>query len=158
MLESESKLRVVAKASVPLEIIPLIHKKMPDVLIVDATMPGLNINEVLESIGRTNIGTKVILLLHTLNEKLITEAMSLGVQGCLTDASDREQLIQAIRTVRKNKFWAEVDVITRILTLLLPSKKAKPRLGRPELTQREEDIQSSLSKDTAINRSPASSL
>jgi PAS domain S-box-containing protein len=140
MLDSESKLRIVARASVPADVIPLVQKRMPNVLILDAAMPGLNLMEVLGSIDKTQTGTRVILLLHKMDEALIIEAMSLGVQGCLTDTSDKDQLIQAIKTVNKNRFWAEVDIITRVLTLLLPSKKAKFRLERPELTQREEDV------------------
>ena len=135
MLETEKNIEIVAEASDISEIIPLVSQKKPDVLLLDTAMPKVDIQEILESIREKNPQTKVLLLLRALDEKFIIDSISWGVRGCLMDTSDREQFIQAIRAVRKNKIWAEVEVITKILTRLIPSKK-----GRLDLTKREEDI------------------
>lgn len=140
MLEPETGLKVVAKASSSLEIMPIIEKKMPDILIVDAEMPGFKIDKILESIGKKGIGTKLMLFLRTADENLIMDAISMGARGCITDTSDREQFVQAIKTVHNNKIWTEVDIITKILTRLLPLKKAKLMLPEQKLTRREQEI------------------
>ncbi len=140
MVEPETGLKVVAKASSSLEIIPIIEKKMPDILIVDAEMPGLKIDKILESIGKKGIGTKLMLFLRTVDENLIMDAISMGARGCITDTSDREQFVQAIKTVHNNKIWTEVDILTKILTRLLPLKKAKLMLPEQKLTRREQEI------------------
>lgn len=140
MLETEKTIEIVAEASDISEIVPLVGEKKPDILLIDAGMPKMDIQGILESIREKSPQTKVLILLRALDERFIIDSISWGVRGCLTDKSDREQFIQAIKAVRKNKIWAEVEVITRILTRLIPSKKGKPRLLKLDLTKREEDV------------------
>ncbi|HXP52798.1 MAG TPA: response regulator transcription factor [Bacteroidia bacterium] len=80
-------------------------------------------------------------MLHTPDEdeEVIINSLSLGARGYLTDASSSEEFIQAIRAVSKGEIWADIKIITKVLTRLLPPRESKPDI-KPNLTKREEEI------------------
>lgn len=93
----------------------------------------------IELIRRKSAATKLLLLVHTLNEEASTNAITLGVYGYLTEGSSTEQFIKAIRTVNQEEIWAKRRIVTRVLTQFSPLRKANPVLN-PNLTKREEEI------------------
>ncbi|HSE83884.1 MAG TPA: response regulator transcription factor, partial [Thermodesulfobacteriota bacterium] len=140
ILESEGDIEIISSASNQVEIIPLIRQNKPDLLLVDTALPKLDVEQLLGLIEREGVDTNVILLLHAPDERLIINSLPLGVRGFLTEASNQEQFIQAVRAVTKGEIWAEVKLITKILTQLLPSQKGFKRLLSPELTNKEEEV------------------
>lgn len=140
MLETEQNMKILAEAYNQGEIIPMLIQRKPDVLIIDTAIPGLDIHGILGSITEKNIGTGVLLLLPTLDERFILDAISMGVKGCLSNSSDRTQFLQAITEVNGNRIWVEVEIMTKILSRLIQTKKGKSKLLSPYLTKREEDL------------------
>lgn len=140
ILESERDIEIISSVSNQVEIIPLVRQNKPDLLLVDTALPKLDVEHLLELIEQESVDTKVILLLHTPDERLIINSISLGVRGFVSEASNQEQFIQAVRAVSKGEIWAEVKLITKILTQLLPSQKGFKRLLAPELTNKEEEV------------------
>jgi DNA-binding NarL/FixJ family response regulator len=140
ILEPEKDVEIIAKASTHIEIIPLVEQKKPDVLFIDTAIPNLDIVKILGLIReKKGAETKVLLFLHTLDEEVIINALSLGVRGYLTDASSAEEFIQAIKAISKDEIWADIKIITKVLTRLLPPREGKPVI-KPNLTKREEEI------------------
>lgn len=140
MLESEADIKVVDVISNYLEIIPATEQSGIDVLIVDTALPDMNVKEMVESILQMNVKTKVLLLLHNLDDELIIEAISLGCSGALTYRSNAEQFAKAIRSVKKEEIWADRRVITKVVTRLIPLRKGKVKLIKSLFTKREEEI------------------
>ena len=140
MLEPEQNMKILAEASNQGEIIPMLIQRKPDVLIIDTAIPGLNIHGILGSINEKSIGTRVLLLLRTLDERFILDSISMGVKGCVSNSSDRTQFLQAITEVNRNRIWVEVEIMTKILSRLIQTKKGKSKLLSPYLTKREEDL------------------
>lgn len=140
VLEPEEGIQIVAEASTHLEVISLIEEANPDVLFIDTSLPNLDIGERLEAIMEVRPEAKVILLLHTLDEEMIINAISLGFSGVLTDVSDTTQLNKAIRAVNEGEIWAERKIITKAFKRLLPPRGKKLKLLKSILTKREEEI------------------
>ena len=140
ILEPEKDIEIIAEASTQLEIIQLVEQKKPDILFIDAAIPDLDIVKTLELIKEKSAETKVLLLLHKVDEEVIINAVSLGVRGYLTDLSKTEQLIQAIRTISKDEIWAQRRIVTKALARILYSEEGKPRPLQLNLTKREEQI------------------
>ncbi|HWP92220.1 MAG TPA: response regulator [Thermodesulfobacteriota bacterium] len=139
ILEPERDIEIIAEASSDQEIIPSIEQSRPNVLLIDAAICNSDIAELMNSIREKSPETKVLLLLHTIDEDEVIKNISSGVRGCLTDVSNKEHLIQAIRTVSKDSIWMEMSSITNVLTRLIPVRKSKSGL-QPKLTRREEEI------------------
>lgn len=139
ILEPVEEIKITAESSNRPELISIIQQKKPHVLFIDTAIPNLDTLEALESIKEKSPDTKVILLLHNLDEDFIINAISLGVQGFLTGTSNAEQFVQAIKTVRKNEIWLDIKNLTNIITRLVPTRD-NLKLLKSNLTNREEEI------------------
>jgi DNA-binding NarL/FixJ family response regulator len=140
ILEPEKDIKIISEASTHIGIIPLVEQKKPDVLFIDTAIPNLDIVKILGLIReKKGAETKVLLLLHTPDEEVIINSLSLGVRGCLTDTSSSEEFIQAIRAISKGEIWADIKIITKVLTRLLPPRERKSDI-KPNLTKREEEV------------------
>ncbi len=64
----------------------------------------------------------------------------MGVRGYLTDRSNADQFIQAVGALSKDEIWGEVEIITKLLTRFLHSKKGSSVVPRPHLTKREDEV------------------
>ncbi|HEX3036850.1 MAG TPA: response regulator [Thermodesulfobacteriota bacterium] len=137
VLESEQDVEIVAEASTTLGILPLIEQNKPDVLLIDTAMPNLDVQEILGSAKERSAETKALLLLYTLDEEVIANIIYSGARGYLTAELNAVELIQAIRAVSRGKVWAEIKVITKILTSFMP---LRGDLGFHNLTKREREI------------------
>jgi DNA-binding NarL/FixJ family response regulator len=125
VLESEKDIEIVAEASTHIDTVSFIEQKKPDVLFIDTFIPDIDILEILELIRQKSPETKLLLLVNALDEEAFINAVSLGVQGYLTEASDTEQFIEAVRAVGKEEIWAERRIVTKVLTQLLPLRRDK---------------------------------
>ncbi|HEX3034166.1 MAG TPA: response regulator [Thermodesulfobacteriota bacterium] len=139
ILESEEDIQVIAEALTYLEMVSLVERNRPNVLLVDTAIPDVDVLEILEFLGKKSPKTKLLLLLHAADESEVINILALGVHGCLTDASNKEQFVQAVRAVSKGWIWMDVQFITHVLTRLLPQRKEKIAL-KSKLTKREEEI------------------
>ncbi|MGH7802653.1 MAG: LuxR C-terminal-related transcriptional regulator [Thermodesulfobacteriota bacterium] len=139
ILRPKKDIEIIAETITNQAIIPLIEQKKPDVLFIDTNLPNLDIVKTLESITEKSAETKILLLLHTLDEEPIIDAISLGVQGCLKPTVNPEQFIRAIRSISKEEIWAEEGIKTKVLTRFLTQVKVKPVL-KPKLTKKEGEI------------------
>ncbi len=140
LLESEKYIEIIDEISNYQDVLPIVERNKTDVLLVDTAQPNPNILEILSSICDRCPMTKLILLLHEFDEDFIMNTISLGVRGYLTDTSNTDQFIQAVNAVSKDEVWGEIEIITKILTRLLPSKKGSSGLQKPSLTKRQEEI------------------
>ncbi|MGH7800917.1 MAG: LuxR C-terminal-related transcriptional regulator [Thermodesulfobacteriota bacterium] len=140
ILESEKDIELISEASTQGDIITLIEQMKPDVIFIDTATPNLDIVKILDSIRENEAGTKVLLLLHNQDEEAIIHNISLGVWGCLTEASDAGEFVRAIGAITHDEIWAERKIITKAFIRHLLSLKGKPGVLKPRLTKREKEI------------------
>jgi DNA-binding NarL/FixJ family response regulator len=101
LLERESDLQVVGETSDGLEIIPLVERLKPDVLVTDVAMPGLYGLEVTRRVREQAPGTGVVVLSRYPNEWYVTEALRRGALGYVVKQSDAAELLRAVRVVAR---------------------------------------------------------
>ena len=92
LLESESDMHIIARASNLNELESFINSGIPDVLIVDTVTPNLDVSKLITSIREKNVRTQVLLLLHTPDHQLVVDSLSLGVKGFITKKSKSSKL------------------------------------------------------------------
>jgi DNA-binding NarL/FixJ family response regulator len=99
LVDSAGDMEVVAEAADGHEAIDRIHNAMPDVAVVDISMPGLDGLEVLSRVR--NYYPKLPILMLTMHEEqqYVVRAMGAGAMGYITKRSASESLLQAIRKV-----------------------------------------------------------
>ena len=99
IVEESGDMEVIAEAADGREAIQKVHKKVPDVAVVDISMPGLDGLEVVSQL-RTYY-PKLPILILTMHEEgqYVVRAIEAGAMGYITKQSAPEQLVKAIRKV-----------------------------------------------------------
>ena len=103
LLERESDLHVVGETSDGLEIVSLVERLKPDVLITDVAMPGLYGLEVTRRVREQAPGTGVVILSRYPSEWYVTEALRRGALGYVVKQSDVADLLRAVRAVARGR-------------------------------------------------------
>jgi two-component system invasion response regulator UvrY len=99
LIEESGDIRVIAEASDGQEAIRLIHSSLPDVAVVDISMPGMDGLEVIDQIHNRHPKLPVLVLTMHEEEQYVIRALNVGAAGYVTKRSAPEKLVEAIRKV-----------------------------------------------------------
>ncbi|MGB1937504.1 MAG: response regulator [Akkermansiaceae bacterium] len=103
------------------------HNDMPDVILLDLNLPGMDGLEALELLATEAPATRIVALTQSDHEEDILKAVSLGASGYLLKSSTVQQLIESIKHVMQG--GASLDA--RIAGFVMGELKA--RLPHQEL-------------------------
>ncbi|MEA3240784.1 MAG: response regulator transcription factor [Pseudomonadota bacterium] len=99
IIAESGDMEVIAEAADGRETIDLVQKKLPDVVVIDISMPGLDGLEVADRLLSLHPGLPIIILTMHEEEQYVLRAVEVGVMGYVTKRSAPEQLVAAIRKV-----------------------------------------------------------
>ena len=105
MIETERDLEVVGEAYDGRTTVQLAREKIPDVVIMDVSMPGLNGVEATEQIVRETPGIKVIALSMHEEKRFVKGMLKAGASGYLLKECPFEEVVTAIRTVYSGRTY-----------------------------------------------------
>lgn len=109
LVEESGDMEVVAEASDGREAIRLIREKMPDVAVIDLSMPEIDGLEVITRLRPEFPDLPIIVLtMHTENQYVI-RAIEAGARGYITKQSAPEKLAMAIRKVHAGHRYLTED-------------------------------------------------
>ena len=110
LLKGSGGVEVVAEAGDGLEAIRCVEKYMPDLVLLDMSMPRMNGLSAIKEIRSRSPETKILVLTIHDSEDYIIEAFKSGANGyCLKDASHAE-LASAIENVLTGKHYISPGV------------------------------------------------
>jgi PAS domain S-box-containing protein len=151
ILEAEKDINIVATAREIEEILPAIEHKKPDVILIDTEPNQDNKEGFIEFIKGKTSDSKILLLLHYPDEKFITNALNIGVNGLISASATDEDIREAIRTVNLGQSCSDTEIIKKFVTKILPKKKRRPVLLTPRLTNKEREVASLISQGLSNN-------
>jgi two-component system nitrate/nitrite response regulator NarL len=99
LLQSEPDIEILTIASNGRELMSLLYKHKPDVILLDINMPGFNGFEALSRIKSIYPKIKVIMLSTYNEEHLIEKAKAGGANGYMVKNADKDELINVIKLV-----------------------------------------------------------
>jgi DNA-binding NarL/FixJ family response regulator len=100
LVEEAGDMVVVAEAADGREAIQQVHDSMPDVAVVDISMPGLDGLEVISQLSSLHPKLPILVLTMHEEEQYVVRTIAAGARGYITKRSVPEQLVKAIRKVR----------------------------------------------------------
>lgn len=101
ILSQEEDLEVVGEAFEKEEAILEVRQTQPDVVLMDAEMPGLSTEEICQWIRDISPATKVLVLLANSNQDMIAASLQPGVVGYLPKDVRRGDLLRAVREAHR---------------------------------------------------------
>ena len=101
MLELEADMEVVGEAADAKEALTQVESLSPEVILMDIKMPGVDGIELTRQLKEKQPACNVIML--TLYDEYLTEAIEAGAVGYLLKDVKREELVRAIRAVHQGR-------------------------------------------------------
>ena len=99
MLQKHPDVTVVAEAENGVQLLELAAAHQPDVVITDIQMPVMNGVEACKALQDTLPAIGVIALSTYDTDQLVTDMLDAGAQGYLLKNADREEIVEAVKTV-----------------------------------------------------------
>ena len=138
LLEFEGDIQVVEQAEDGDDCLNKLKNTLPDVLLLDISMPKKNGLEVLKEIKDENLPVKVLILtVHNEVEYLI-KAVDIGVNGYLLKDSESSELKKEIETVMSDQEYIQPSLIPMLNSKLVNRDIDKEKLA--SLTKRELEV------------------
>ena len=136
MLATHEEVEVIGSASNGDEALAMIQRDMPDILLLDLRMPGMNGIDTLHALKNLNATVRVIILTSFETDENIYRAVQAGAQGYLLKDTSQQQMLEAIATVHAGKRYIPNRIAARLAERML----------RSNLTARESEILEMLAK------------
>ena len=125
IVENVPTLKVVGEAGDGFEVLDLLKEYVPDLVILDISMPRCGGIQASREIKRLYPSLKVLILTMHRDEEYLQHAIGLGVNGYLLKEAVCDELIEAIFTLKEGNSY-----FSGILSKYQPSElKARPTLA-----------------------------
>ena len=99
MLEQETDIEIVGEASEGQEVLDIVARTRPDVIVMDIAMPGMGGIEATRRLLQEDASLKILALTTYHDKRYVNEMLSAGAVGYITKSAASDQLLQAIRSV-----------------------------------------------------------
>lgn len=139
LLTNQLDARVVSTTGDGLDVVPLVEKYEPDLVILDLGLPHLNGLDILDKIHSLNLPTKVVVLSMHGEDAYVSEALQLGATGYVLKGSPISELTDAIRHAMKGERYLSSDLSEDLLDAALSSEE-EGHDRYQTLTEREREV------------------
>ena len=136
IIEQKSNMYIIGEASDGREAIKICAKLVPNILVIDVAMPGLNGIEAAKQIHKAQPDIKIIGLSMHSGKQFIQGMFKAGAYGYLLKDGDSDELIIAINSVIEDKKYLSKDIDQEYLKLL----KRGEELEKGILSSREKEV------------------
>jgi DNA-binding NarL/FixJ family response regulator len=140
LLEAEGDMAVVGEAENGREAVVLTKKYLPDVVLMDLAMPGMNGLEATRQIVRNMPSAKVLVLTSYGDDDYVTQLMEAGATGYLVKQTAAADLLKAIREVRGGNAFFSPVIAKRLRQQNQQAFVGQPGAKTGKLTSREAEV------------------
>jgi DNA-binding NarL/FixJ family response regulator len=135
---------VVGEAATGEEAIAQTASALPDVILMDVQMPGMNGIEATRRILQTHPQIGVIVITMLEDDDSVFAAMRAGARGYILKGADKAEMLRAIRAVARGEALFGPAIARRLMNFFhapgAAPRPAQPPPAFPELTEREREI------------------
>lgn len=141
ILDAEPDFKVVGDADNGIRAVALVEEKLPDILVVDLMMPGLNGLEVTRQVSKQTPRTRIIILSMHQDDGYILQALRAGAKGYVLKESTTTELVQAIHEVMAGERYLSKKLNNKFIDLLINQVDEQMQVDPYEqLTNREREV------------------
>ena len=142
LLDAEATIEVVGEAENGREAVEKAEALLPDIVIMDHTMPLLNGLEATRQIRERLPDVKVLIVTMHTNEEYIFEFLQAGAMGYLVKQSAPTDLVTALGAIAQDQFYLSPAISKSVVEEYLRQGVASGRSVAPSqlLTMREREV------------------
>jgi DNA-binding NarL/FixJ family response regulator len=132
VLAREADIEIVGEGSNGAEALNLVRQRKPDVVLLDAQMPGLSGAETIKAIAQISPRTYVIVLSMHDSEYIVLQMLRAGARSYLLKGAKSGEVVQAIRDTVRGASYLSPAIARTVLDSL--TYTATGRGGEEDLT------------------------
>ena len=141
LIEKAPDIEVIAEAEDGQHAIELVEKQVPDVLVMDISMPRLNGMQAAERVRALHLPTQIVMLSMHSDDLMVKQALRHGARGYLLKTSVTEELLLAIRAASKGETYLSPAISKTILDDFLMHPTEREELSPVDrLSPREREV------------------
>ncbi len=143
LLEDEESVKVIGEASDGLDAIEKVKVLMPNVVILDLTMPKMSGIEAAKVISAEYPNVKILIFSMHHNREYIVSSVENGANGYLLKDTSKEELMRAIKVVSEGRKYFPPEISEVIIDDLLAKTSGNQEETRPifeKITPKEKQI------------------
>ncbi len=141
LLSSHQDLEVAGEADNGMEAVRIAEKLLPDLILMDLSMPRMGGIEAIREIKKRLPKNKILVLTVNDSEEYIFAALKAGADGYILKDSTHAELLQAIRNILSGKRVLSPSVSEKVIEGYLEGKKIHQTMSPWDtLTHREREI------------------
>ena len=140
IINSDPKIEVVATAHDGTELLPMLEKFQPDLILMDLKMPVMNGVQATQRIRQTFPQIKILILTTYDDDEWLFDAIRGGASGYLLKDTPASTLIQAIKGTVAGETYIDPAVAGKIFTSISEPNKQVFHKSSIQLSDREKDI------------------
>jgi two-component system response regulator NreC len=140
LLQDEDNIEIVGQAADGRGAIELAQTMLPDIVIMETSMPNLNGIEATRKIVHGQSGVKVIALSAKSDRRSVCEMLKAGASGYLPKTCSFEELVCAIRDVGSGRTYLSSCISTFVVNEYLHRTMSQGRSAYSVLTEREREV------------------
>ena len=146
-LNADPDIEVVAEGNNSEEAIKLAQEHLPDVILLDISMPGGGI-ETAKTISTICPVIKISMLTVSEREDDVMQSLGAGADGYVLKGVDGDELVAIIKRIYQGESYITPQLAARMLTEIKSISESKPETQDvfSNLTSREEQILESISR------------
>lgn len=143
LLSQEPDIEIVGEADNGRDAVRAIMTHVPDLVLMDLNMPGMNGIEAIVDIKRRYPDTRVLVLTLHRTEEYIHESLRAGADGYILKDATHDELRIAVRSVLNGKTYLSPDISAKVINGYMGAGSNKPfgsASSWDTLTHREREV------------------
>lgn len=140
LLQGDPKMEVVGMAQNGREAVQLCSALLPDVVLMDISMPDLNGIEATRQIQKEHPEMMIIGLSMHADHRFVTRMLKAGAVGYLLKDSAFEELARAIRVVKSGKIYLSTNISDLLIKDYIRNIKDEETSYLAKLSEREREV------------------
>jgi DNA-binding NarL/FixJ family response regulator len=137
-LESSPEIRIVGEASNGIEAIQQTQKQVPDVVVMDITMPQLNGIDAIPELRQLAPNVQIVILSMHSNPEYVLRALDAGALGFVLKESASREVVAAVRAVHARTRYLSPQVADALISHVVQTHPYRNPLSA--LSQREREV------------------
>jgi DNA-binding NarL/FixJ family response regulator len=140
MIDAVSGLAVIGEAGDGLQLLKMLKKSLPDMVILDISMPGLRGIEAAREIHALYPEIHILMLSMHKSEEFLSMALAGGAKGYLLKEDSGDELLQAIDQIRKGETYLSKRLASAFPSAIISICKGNQPTVPDSLTPRERQV------------------
>jgi DNA-binding NarL/FixJ family response regulator len=140
LLEATPEFEAIGEATSGDEVVTRADELLPDVILMDIHMPGLNGIEATRRILHAHPQIRVLMVTMFEDDASVFTAMRAGAHGYILKDAQKEDLLRAISAVGRGEAIFSPAIASRMISFFNSARPTTRAQVFPELTEREREI------------------